>query len=720
MNFISIEFPENYEYSSDSDNQPIEFYLDILPISKNIYLKLGYFSSSAIRLLAYGFATFIYRGGCIKIITNHYFYQKDKELLNINNKVDFNDKKWLDDFDWLTSSLTSETEHFFNCLKYLVNQGRLEIIPVMLMPDRMSHYKQGIFIDNNDNSIFMDGSCNFSAQGIIGNGENISVYRSWGSEFEAKKVNEKKEDVFKIISKESDKYIYLSTDQIIDTFTTIGAEKSLEELLSEELNLIEKIDINHRNLQIEKYNLLINNIIKYNKIKIKLSIPSWLNYKSGEYSHQGEAVDAWFNNGKKGILSIATGGGKTITALIAATLLMKEVEQLLVVISVPTKALMNQWEEDVISFAVLPNNTVGKIGQIISQEITDSLRKLRLKNSNVEVIIITHDAMSSGKYFSGRQGVENVDSLLIVDEVHNIGSQLSQKNFPTNFKYKIGLSATYKRQFDDEGTKFLIETFGDVVYEFGLDKAIGKCLVNYNYFAHIVYLTAEEEYDFIELTKQIKRLSFAVNDADGSAAKERWQSLCLKRRKLIESAENKIAALKGTLPRDASKILRTLIFCTDKNPNQLEQVNAYLNELSVNFHQITAEETSSNPKLKSIIESFAKDELQVLTSKRVLDEGFNVPQTETAYLLASNTVVRQWTQRLGRVLRLSDRTNKQIATIHDYIVLPIIDANADPDLKALLRSEADRILFFSEYSNNYMAADGGHSAIEKIINLIQG
>ena len=82
MSYLDIKFPDRFEYSSDSDPIPIEFFLDVLPKSKNIYLKLGYFSSRAIQVLAYGFAQFIYHGGTIKIITNHYLYDQDAQLIS--------------------------------------------------------------------------------------------------------------------------------------------------------------------------------------------------------------------------------------------------------------------------------------------------------------------------------------------------------------------------------------------------------------------------------------------------------------------------------------------------------------------------------------------------------------------------------------------------------------------------------------------------------------
>lgn len=77
-----IKYPETLEYSSDGKHLPIEFYMLTVPECKKIDLKLGYFSSNAIRTLAYGFAQFIHHGGQLRIITNHFLSAKDKRLIS--------------------------------------------------------------------------------------------------------------------------------------------------------------------------------------------------------------------------------------------------------------------------------------------------------------------------------------------------------------------------------------------------------------------------------------------------------------------------------------------------------------------------------------------------------------------------------------------------------------------------------------------------------------
>ena len=602
-------------------------------------------------------------------------------------------------FDITEGSLRSYT---VSALAYLVASKKIEL-RVALKKNGLFHSKAWMF-KTPKGGVAIHGSSNATTGGMINNFEQLVLSRSWMS-VESEQINDALQAKFNTL--------WASQEPDIRTIPLNEATMAhITELAAKATNGVGQFKRTYTDTFGGPDTKELDTVVP------SLRIPDYLDYQNGKFAHQGEAVSAWFRNDNQGIFSIATGGGKTYTSLIAATELMEQEQRLLIVISVPTKALMNQWEGDVCEFGIAPVNTNGMAASAIRAKVKQAQRNLRLKVSVAEIIIVTHNALVSGLFEKTNVLGRAVKSLLIADEVHNIGSERSQEAFPKVFDYKLGLSATYERQFDDSGTEFLLKTFGDVVYEYGLDRAIGECLVHYYYHAHFVYLTAEEEEDFQELTSQIKRLSFAAQEGGNSRAKDRWQRLCLKRRALVESAANKVELFSSSLPKNKAEIEKTLVFCTDKNPDQLEMVNAVLMRRGVKFHQVTADETSNNKALKGIIGSFSANELQVLTSKRVLDEGFNVPQTESAYLLASNTVVRQWMQRLGRVLRLSPETGKDSATIHDFIVLPIVEGEADDDLKSLIESEYCRVEFFAKYSSNYMENKGGYNATQKLLELL--
>jgi superfamily II DNA or RNA helicase len=169
---------------------------------------------------------------------------------------------------------------------------------------------------------------------------------------------------------------------------------------------------------------------------------------------------------------------------------------------------------------------------------------------------------------------------------------------------------------------------------------------------------------------------------------------------VIENASAKIAALRELLHAAGLRSIRhTLVYTSDKNPNQLREVNSLLgHDLDIVFHQLTTAETSQHAKSGSILKKFASGDIQVITCKRVLDEGVNIPQVDTAYLLASSTVKRQWVQRRGRILRHCDEIGKEIAGLHDFLVVP--PSMDSPAGRSILRGERLRVLEFAQSAQN--------------------
>jgi superfamily II DNA or RNA helicase len=163
----------------------------------------------------------------------------------------------------------------------------------------------------------------------------------------------------------------------------------------------------------------------------------------------------------------------------------------------------------------------------------------------------------------------------------------------------------------------------------------------------------------------------------------------------------------------------TLVYTSDKGPEQLEAVNRLLGQKSILYHQLTAEETADREQTKRIIRSFQDGEIQVLTAKRVLDEGVNIPQICKAFILASTTVERQWIQRRGRLLRTCSAIGKTHSVIHDLLALPPgMEDGLDPDARALVRSELRRAQEFARLARNAGRADGPLAMIDKMVDAV--
>ena len=195
------------------------------------------------------------------------------------------------------------------------------------------------------------------------------------------------------------------------------------------------------------------------------------------------------------------------------------------------------------------------------------------------------------------------------------------------------------------------------------------------------------------------------------------ERLLRRRRALLEQAEGKIAALRETLIR--GPVNRSLIYCSPKElelatERQIVLVNRLLSELGIVSHELTSQETSAG-RGTEILRRFAEGQYQALTAMKVLDEGVDVPATESAFILASTTVEREWVQRRGRVLRTAP--GKTSAAIHDFVVTP---PAIDDAARAVLRGEIRRVRAFAELARNRWAVGGPVDEIESLEQLGTG
>ena len=225
-----------------------------------------------------------------------------------------------------------------------------------------------------------------------------------------------------------------------------------------------------------------------------------------------------------------------------------------------------------------------------------------------------------------------------------------------------------------------------------------------------------------ELTEQLVKAGFKVAD-DGVTVglSHRIERLLRDRRALVEQAKGKLSGFEAELKHiGPSQVNRSLVYTSAKplaegSVNQITEVNRILERLNIISHQYTGAETGRSGS-RGILDRFATGDYQVLTAMKVLDEGVDIPETDTAFLLASSTVEREWIQRRGRILRQAP--GKRIADLHDFIVVP-------PDLdsaasKSLLRSELRRAKSFTEVSDNEFDQDGPGSKIRSLENKLWG
>lgn len=124
----TIDWSKNRDYTTGSENEPLEFYLDALSNSRSFDLLLGYFSSSAINILSLGFASFLYSGGKMRIAINNILSEQDKEAIKKGqhketSAINFSIK----DIKSLKNTLDEYSIHFFECLAWFISKKQIEI-----------------------------------------------------------------------------------------------------------------------------------------------------------------------------------------------------------------------------------------------------------------------------------------------------------------------------------------------------------------------------------------------------------------------------------------------------------------------------------------------------------------------------------------------------------------------------------------------------------------
>lgn len=719
MNFKNMNI--KYEYRSSRDDIVKEFLIPVISNSKIYRRSVGYFTSKSLVHLTEGIDGLIKNGGKMQLVISPNLLEKDIEA--IEKGYELRDKVISSALqrELLTHKTDYEKENL-NKLVNLIAHGYLDIKVAVLEQQGhigIYHEKLGILEDNFGNQISFSGSMNESHTAFYVNYETVDVFRSW-VKGEQERTKDKVKAFERIWNNEENKIIvkeypefnkelirkYKTSDIDIDTYKRTG--KPIEIYKQE------------------------NYIVKNNFPKI----PEYINL----YDYQEEAIANWLARDGKGIFDMATGTGKTFTALAALSKLSSSLNHDLGVIVVcPFQHLVEQWVEDIKEFNIEPI-----IGYSSSKQkdwekrLERAVRKKRLgiEEDRFFCFVTTNATFSSEKVQKQVKRMSS-QSLIIIDEAHNFGTESLSSRLPKHFNYRIALSATFERYMDEIGTKKLYEYFSQKVIEYTIGQAIkdGK-LSRYYYNPILVSLTDDELDEYLVLSKQIGR-HIKENDQGQTSLSEIGKLIAIKRSRIIAGASKKMYLLPKYIKKYKNDN-HILIYCGSTNViNYIEEDRSYTaeedirqidlvskilgNELDMRISQFTSQE--SIKERKEIIEAFAKGEkLQALAALKCLDEGVNIPEIKIAFILASTTNPKEYIQRRGRVLRLSD--GKRYANIYDFITLPRSLEEAfslticeREQVDTLLKNELNRMEEFAEDAENQSQAKNLIDKIKDTYNI---
>lgn len=334
---------------------------------------------------------------------------------------------------------------------------------------------------------------------------------------------------------------------------------------------------------------------------------------------QSTALAAWERADHRGIVSVVTGGGKTVFALSCIERLRPQAT----LIVVPTAALLEQWWEEAASYFDLNLDEVN----IVSGS-------LRFKLGTINIAVLNTAAKLAAK-------MGEHECFLIVDECHKAASQHFRAALQINTFASLGLSATPDRPYDEGLKDVLIPALGPVIFSYDYGDALRDGVIVPFELRNIVFeLEADRQAEYDKLSKAIARsISQHGTEAEETIA------LFLKRARVLNLSLNRVRLALKLVAANRGK--RALVFHEDVEACNL--MHAVLTENGVKAGVYHSKMTLR--ARAEMLRRYRRGEIDVLVTCRALDEGFNVPETELGIIAASTATRRQRIQRLGRVVR---------------------------------------------------------------------
>jgi len=682
-------------YHSSLDNVAKGFYTPLLKEAFVYKRAVGFFSSSIFSVIATGVAELANNRGSIQLVASPRLSEED--ILAIKKGYQMRDDVVKNAIlRELTEPQTLFEEKNLNLLANLIADGILDIKIALTENDTqfgMFHVKMGIIEDSEGNVVAFTGSMNETLTALELNYESIDVYCSWKNEDEKTRVSDK-----------------------LHQFTSIWNDTEPNVRIISFPELKQEILDRYKHTPISDYSQEGKSV---GDIYITQSPKRWLRTpdKYKYYNYQIQAMKKWQENGYRGIFDMATGTGKTITALGALEMLCQELnDRLGIIIVCPFQHLIEQWVEDIKAYGVSPIICYSSYDW--KKQFKNAIKDYSIGAKNNFCVITTNVTLAT-PFFQ-----EHIDKIrgkicLVVDEAHNFGAKKQMECMKEIYSYRLALSATLERYYDVVGTTKLKEFFGSKCIEYSLKQAISENkLTRYFYYPIPVYFEEDELEKYNEITNIILKL-LRLTKKKQTGLPKNIEMLLIKRARIVASARGKLKALYDIMSNEYLNDDHILVYCgatslstcsyidgadSKEEERQLDIVVYMLgNKLGMRVAKFTCEETSQ--EREQIKSTFTEGNmLKVLVAIRCLDEGVNIPCIKTAFILASSTNPKEYIQRRGRVLRKAP--NKPYAKIYDFITLPHsldeklpLDVNLQSEY-SLIRREYKRMEDFASIAEN--------------------
>ena len=601
MSLRDITYKEDYR--SGYDNIVENLFRPSLAQSKKYWRAVGYFSSSALEAFGAPLGEFIKNGGTIRLVTSVELSSSDLEAIQNGAPRQEICEQRIEQI--IETDFADGIGDGTVRLARLLELGRLEIqIAVPKKGTGIYHEKIGLFFDDNDYVAFT-GSSNESRNAFENNRECVDVYPSWSSSVRAARKKAHFEELWK------------KTDLGVKVYSFPDAARQ------KLLRVCGEWEAHYRQRERENKE------------------------KSNKWRHQDDALEK-FLEAERGVLNMATGTGKTQTALKILRALFEKGKIDTVIVSTDGNDLLDQWYAELLS---VRKEVGAKVFRHYKYSRDAQDFSLEPKNS---ILLVSRQSLASAlKQLPSAIGNR---TLLIHDEVHGLGSPANRvrlSGLSENIRFQLGLSATPERGYDEEGSAFLLENVGPELMRFELDDAIRRgILAPFDYFPLTYELTVEDRQRVRDV---YKRQAARAAEGNPMSDEEIWIEIA----RVYKTSEAKLPVFDEFIRENQDLLQRCIVFVETQQygDKALEIIHKYRSD----FHTYFSGEESETLK------RFARGELECLITCHRVSEGIDIRSLNSVILFASARVRLETIQRMGRCLRTDPDNPQKVANIVDFI-----------------------------------------------------
>ena len=592
---------------TSEDNLINELYTPCLKWAERFDRGVGYFTTGWLTYNVAGLSDFASRGGKMRLITSPILSTQDTDAIIGTEIQDGSaflrlEAALLDNVETLKQEMEAD---ILNAFSWMLYDGIIDMrfaIPCQKLEEGNFHDKFGIFYKGND-ALSFSGSINDSKHGFQ-NYESVKVFKTWAGTQE-------------YVDADASRFekIWNRKDRNLKMFTIPQAVK--------------------------------DKIFELRTPDRPYSLPAG----SSKWIHQDMAVKTFLEK-EHGILAMATGTGKTITAMKIINKLFDSGDIRRVIITMYGNDLLDQW-----AIQIRENY---KNKQINYHYAAQKMMKDFVMHPDDSILILSRDSKNLSRLlelFDRLPGDYRNDTLFVFDEVHGAGSNTFVENLSgrlSPYRYRLGLSATPEREYDDAGNDFLLNEIGEVIFEFTLQDAIQKgILCEFNYIPLPYVLTEEEK---LKKRKIIAAFNAKKESGEPVDEKDMFTQLAL----VNKTAVNKLEEFEGLISHRPDLLTKCIIFVQTMEYG--EKLQKILVRYSDKYHTYYADDEKIN------LENFAAGKIDCLLTCKKVSEGIDISSVTNIILFSSDRSKLVTTQRIGRALRLDKNNPEKKATVVDFVI----------------------------------------------------